>query len=91
MSEIVIAGMMPNENWFNSARVVIHPKGISPCLTSVGGGIIPLQKFLKLFMKMIYKGQTIEPYESFYRRASERFFHGTVGGGRVDVLNAMTT
>jgi len=32
-------------------------------------------------MKMIYKGQTIEPYESFYRRASERFFHGTVGGG----------
>jgi hypothetical protein len=41
-------------------------------------------------MKMIYKGQTIEPYESFYRRASERFFHGTVGGGgRVDVLNAM--
>lgn len=47
MSEIVIAGMMPNENWFNSARVVIHPKGISPCLTSVGGGIIPLQKFLK--------------------------------------------
>lgn len=37
MSEIVIAGMMPNENWFNSARVVINPKGISPCLTSVGG------------------------------------------------------
>lgn len=32
-------------------------------------------------MKMIYKGQTIKPYESFYRRASERFFHGTVGGG----------
>lgn len=32
-------------------------------------------------MKMIYKGQMIEPYESFYRRASERFFHGTVGGG----------
>ena len=32
-------------------------------------------------MKMIYKGQIIEPYESFYRRASERFFHGTVGGG----------
>ena len=32
-------------------------------------------------MKMIYKGQTIEPYESFYRGASERFFHGTVGGG----------
>jgi len=32
-------------------------------------------------MKMIYKGQTIEPYESFYRGASERFFCGTVGGG----------
>ena len=31
-------------------------------------------------MKMIYKGQKIEPYESFYRGASERFFHGTVGG-----------
>ena len=32
-------------------------------------------------MKMIYKGQTIEPFESFYRTASERFFHGTMGGG----------
>lgn len=41
-------------------------------------------------MKMIYKGQTIEPYESFYRTASERFFHGSIGGGRVDVLNVMT-
>ena len=40
-------------------------------------------------MKMIYNGQIIEPFESFYRRASERFFHGTVGGGLVDVLNAM--
>jgi hypothetical protein len=39
-------------------------------------------------MKAFYKGQIIRPYESFYRRASERFFHGTVGG-RVDVLNAM--
>lgn len=32
-------------------------------------------------MKMIYKGQPIELYESFYREASERFFHGTVGEG----------
>ena len=31
-------------------------------------------------MKMIYKGQVIEPFESFYRSASERFFHGTMGG-----------
>jgi hypothetical protein len=31
-------------------------------------------------MKAFYKGQIIRPYESFYRRASERFFHGTVGG-----------
>ena len=40
-------------------------------------------------MKAFYKGQIIRPYESFYRRASERFFYGTVGGGRVDALNAM--
>jgi hypothetical protein len=39
MNEIIVAGMMPNENWFNSARVVIHPDGVAPCLTSVGGGI----------------------------------------------------
>lgn len=38
---------------------------------------------------MIYKGQTIEPFESFYRTASERFFHGTMGGGLVDAVNAM--
>lgn len=41
-------------------------------------------------MKMIYKGQTIEPYEGFYRNASERFFHGTMGGGLVEPVNAMT-
>ena len=39
-------------------------------------------------MKAFYKGQIIRPYESFYRKASERFFHGT-GGGKVDALNAM--
>lgn len=32
-------------------------------------------------MKMIYKGQIIEPYETFYRTASVRFFHGSYGGG----------
>ena len=31
-------------------------------------------------MKMIYKGQAIEPFESFYRTASERFFRGTMEG-----------
>lgn len=41
-------------------------------------------------MKMIYKGQTIEPYESFYRNASERFFHGTYGGELAEQSNAMT-
>lgn len=40
-------------------------------------------------MKMIYKGQTIEPYASFYRHASERFFHGIVGGELVELVNAM--
>ena len=30
-------------------------------------------------MKMLWKGKVIEPYEAFYRNASERFFHGTVG------------
>ena len=40
-------------------------------------------------MKMIYKGQAIEPFESFYRTASERFFHGTMGGELVDAVNAM--
>ena len=36
--KLIVAGMMPNENWFNSARVVYHAYGISPCLTSMGGG-----------------------------------------------------
>ena len=38
-------------------------------------------------MKMIYKGQTIEPYESFYRNASKAFFHGTIGGGFLGLAN----
>lgn len=37
--KLIVAGMMPNENWFNSARVVYNPKGVAPCLTSMGGGI----------------------------------------------------
>lgn len=41
-------------------------------------------------MKMIFKGQKIDPFESFYRTASERFFHGTMGGGLVDAVNVMT-
>ena len=31
--------------------------------------------------KMTYKGREIEPYESFYRGDSERFFRGIIGNG----------
>lgn len=31
--------------------------------------------------KMIFKGQIIEPYESFYWKQTPRFFKGTMGGG----------
>lgn len=40
-------------------------------------------------MKLKWKSQTIEPYSAFHRRASERFGKGSIGGGRVDALNAM--
>ena len=33
-------------------------------------------------MKILYKGQIVEPYESFYRTASRAFFHGSIGGGQ---------
>ena len=32
-------------------------------------------------MKMYFKNQLIEPYETFYHTQSERFFKGTIGGG----------
>lgn len=32
-------------------------------------------------MKINYKGRVIEPYESFYRGDSERFFRGQIGDG----------
>ena len=32
-------------------------------------------------MKMTYKGQAIEPYESFYHNTSDDFFRGQLGGG----------
>jgi hypothetical protein len=35
--KLIVAGMMPNENWFNSARVVYRVDGVAPCLTSMGG------------------------------------------------------
>lgn len=40
-------------------------------------------------MNWKWKGQTIYPYDAFYRRASERFGNGSIGGDRVDALNAM--
>jgi hypothetical protein len=40
-------------------------------------------------MKLRYKDQIIVPFESFYRRASKGFCKGSIGGGRVDALNAM--
>ena len=37
-------------------------------------------------MKTTYKGQTIEPYESFYHNTSDSFFRGQLGGGYFSVL-----
>ena len=34
-------------------------------------------------MNWKWKGQTIYPYEGFYRRASERFGKGSIGGGQM--------
>jgi hypothetical protein len=33
-------------------------------------------------MKAFYKGQAIEPYESFYHNTSLQFFRGQLGGGQ---------
>ena len=32
-------------------------------------------------MNWKWKGQTIYPYDAFYRKASERFGKGSIGGG----------
>lgn len=42
-------------------------------------------------MKMLYKSQIIIPYESFYRRASEGFCRGSIGGGLVEPANVTMT
>lgn len=31
-------------------------------------------------MKIMFKGQEVTPYESFYHNQSVRFFKGTIGG-----------
>ena len=41
-------------------------------------------------MKWYFKNQLIEPYETFYHTQSERFFRGTIGGGRVDASQSLT-
>lgn len=48
MSKLIVAGMMPNKNWFNMARVVYDPNGIAPCLTSQGGGNNTLTKIVEI-------------------------------------------
>ena len=37
-------------------------------------------------MKILFKGQEVTPYESFYHNQSVRFFKGTIGGGKADAL-----
>lgn len=59
MSELIVAGMMPNENWFNMARVVYSPQGIAPCLTSSGGGNNTLTKILEI----VYESESLPPLQ----------------------------
>ena len=41
-------------------------------------------------MNWKWKGQTIYPYDAFYRRASERFGKGSIGGGRCKTETSWT-
>ena len=43
-----IVGLMPNENWFKSARRVFDVDGVAPALTSVGGGNNTLTKIMEV-------------------------------------------
>lgn len=37
--KLIVAGLMPNENWFMSNRMVYDPRGIAPAqLARPGGG-----------------------------------------------------
>lgn len=39
MSKLIVAGMMPNENWFTANRMVYSTSGIAPAqLARPGGG-----------------------------------------------------
>lgn len=39
MNKLIVAGMMPNENWFTANRMVYDPNGIAPAqLARPGGG-----------------------------------------------------
>lgn len=40
-------------------------------------------------MKITYKGQMIEPYESFYHNTSDNFFRGQLGGVFLGVVSVM--
>lgn len=38
-NKLIVAGLMPNENWFMSNRMVYDPRGIAPAqLARPGGG-----------------------------------------------------
>ena len=57
--KLIVAGMMPNENWFNSARVVYKVDGVAPCLTSMGGGNNTLTKI----MEVVYESESLPPLQ----------------------------
>ena len=61
--KLIVAGLMPNENWFMSNRMVYNPRGIAPTqLARPGGGATnALTKIIEVYEE--YKQIRSEPFK----------------------------
>lgn len=61
MSKLIVAGMMPNENWFTANRMVYDPNGIAPAqLARPGGGAT---NALTKIVEIVYETESLPPLQ----------------------------
>jgi hypothetical protein len=61
MSKLIVAGLMPNENWFMANRMVYNPRGIAPTqLARPGGGAT---NALTKIIEIVYESESLPPLQ----------------------------
>lgn len=59
--KLIVVGLMPNENWFMSNRMVYSIEGISPALLARPGG--GATNALTKIIEIVYESESLPPLQ----------------------------